>query len=95
MVLTTLIAMNFEQAILPLFGIGAISYFFSIFKIYTHAKMQAYKPEVHFPTELFKFISLCSKKQKEHNDKEMKMLLIWMNLSFAFCTTVILVFAFT
>ena len=54
-------------------------------KIYHHMKEQGYEVAFPFaPSELFKFISFCSKTQKDTNDTKLKILLMSLNSCYAF-----------
>jgi uncharacterized membrane protein YiaA len=82
--------MSFEIIGSFLFGIGLLVFYFLIYKTNQYIKSQGYKPTVPFP-ELFKFLSDCSRIQKETNDQHLKLLVIAINSVFALCTIVLLI----
>ena len=76
-----------------LFVIGTIVFYFLIFNTFKYTKSQGYKIVHPFP-ELFKFLHLCSKIEKETNDNNLKFLLFSINIIFCFCVIVFLSIAF-
>jgi len=53
-------------------------------KIHYHMKEQGHEVAFPFaPSELFRFISICSRTQKETNDTKLKTLLISLNVCYA------------
>jgi len=64
-----------------LFGICMLVFYYLIYKTNKHTNKQGYSPTFPFP-ELFKFISDCSRIQKESNDGTLKLLLVSLNSVF-------------
>ena len=82
----------FEKSIFPLFGIGAIAFYYSLYKTYKYTKQKGYRPDVPIGnSELFKFIAFCSKKQKQHDDIKLKKHILSMNLTFGFCFLIFMI----
>jgi len=86
--------MSFEMFGSFLFGLGLLVFYFLIYRIQQYNKKQGYKTTIPFP-ELFKFLSDCSKIQKESKDKTLWLLLISLNIVFIFCVIVLLAMVFT
>jgi len=76
-----------------LFIINAIIFYFLVYKTFKYTNNQGYKVIHPFP-ELFKFLHSCSEVQKEINDKQLRFLLLSINIVFCFCVIIFLSFAF-
>ena len=86
--------MSFEMLGSFLFGIGLLVFYYLIYRTHQYNKKQGYKTTIPFP-ELFKFLSDCSRIQKELNDSTLRLLLMSLNGIFAFCVIVLLVMVLT
>ncbi len=82
--------MSFEIIGSFLFGIGLLVFYVLIDKTNQYIKSQGHTPTVPFP-ELFKFLSDCSRIQKETNNRHLKLLVMAINSVFALCTIVLLI----
>ena len=82
--------MSFEIIGSLIFGIGLLVFYFLIYKTNQYVKSQGHKPTVPFP-ELFKFLSDCSRIQKETNDHRLRQMIIGINSTFALCVVVLLI----
>ncbi|RJP38016.1 MAG: hypothetical protein C4548_13720 [Desulfobacteraceae bacterium] len=84
------VTMSFELIGSFLFGIGLLVFYILIYKTNQYVKSQGHKPTIPFP-ELFKFLSDCSRIQKETNDHHLRLLIIAINSVFALCAIVLLI----
>jgi len=78
-----------------LFSLGGAIYYYFICKAYRYSKKRGYNP--HFGIswrEFSKFLKLLSDSSKKYNDKKLKAYLLMIYLSFGFCMTIMLTFAF-
>lgn len=73
-----------EKYFFLLFAAGTLAFYVSIYRTYKYAQSKGYKPI--FPLGemrgLSKFISQCSKIQKETKDKELRNHILAMNICF-------------
>jgi len=82
-----------EITFFALFGVGAVSYYIFIFKMYSYVKKLGLVSSFPFTTlDYFKFLRLCSKLHKELKDNRLKFYVYTTNTAFVFCVFILFYF---